>query len=417
MKRLGLWACLPLLLLAGPAFADVVRLRGGGEIRGQILDGGEGDSGTGIAVETLSGARVRVPSEEIDFVERRGKLVEEYVTRSRQIPETVQAHVDLADWCRTQQLHEQRREQLERVLDLDPDHLEARKVLGYVNYLGRWMTQEDMMAERGYLRHDGRWVTRQELELIEANSSQRESERSWMPKVRLWLSWATGSDPQRQVSGIAELQRIRDPDAVGALTTFLSGHQNDNVRMLFVTVLGQIKGTRPVLPLVQRTLLDQELAIRNAAIQALGQERYSLALPGLIAGLKHQSNSVICHAAEALAQVGDLRAVPALIDALVTRHSFQVQVPANNGISFTGGNSLGLTGRLPPNIEMMARAGQLPYGVNVLPDPSTPVIMKTVTVTSEMKNAPVLAALEKLTGKNLGFNEQDWHLWWAIQKG
>jgi hypothetical protein len=43
--------------------------------------------------------------------------------------------------------------------------------------------------------------------------------------------------------------------------------------------------------------------------------------------------------------------------------------------------------------------------------------MKTVTVTSEMKNVPVLAALEKLTGKNLGFNERDWHLWWAIQKG
>jgi hypothetical protein len=238
-----------------------------------------------------------------------------------------------------------------------------------------------------------------------------------MPKVRLWLSWATGSDPQRQMAGVTELQRIQDPDAVAALTTFLASHQNSNMRMLFVTVLAQIEGSRPVNPLVQRILLDGEEAIRKASLQALGKERYSLALPGLIGALRHKSNPVICRAAEALAEIGDARAVPALIDALVTTHSYQVQVPANNGVSFIGGNRLGLTGRMPADVEMMARAGQFPYGVALLPDPSTPNIMKTVTVTSEMKNVPVLAALEKLTGKNLGFNERDWHLWWAIQKG
>ncbi|WP_437226764.1 HEAT repeat domain-containing protein [Planctomicrobium sp. SH661] len=402
------------LALTGMAYADVVRLREGGEVRGEILGSGSQEAST--SVQTQSGTRITIDREEIDFVERRSPLMEEYITRSRQIPQTAEAKWELAEWCRTQNLLDERKEQLEELLDIDPDHEAARKILGYVRHLGRWMTREDEMAERGYLRHNGRWVTRQELELKLANASQQEAELAWMPKVRVWLMWLTGNDAQRSANGLAELKKIEDPDAIAALNKHLGQHPQEDVRLLFVDIISKMEGPRSVPPLVDRILMDGSHFVRGAALRGLTPARHAAAVPALIAALRHKSNTVLCHAAEALGEIGDLRAVPALIDALVTRHPVQIQVPANQGITFSNGGAIGpLSGTLPPGVEIAARTGQLPYGATVVPN-NVPVAMKKVTVTREFKNLPVLSALEKMTGNNLGFNERDWHFWWALQK-
>jgi len=410
-------------LLAWPGLcgADGIRLRSGGEVRGVILEDsairGDQAKESEVSIETLSGARITIHRDEIDFVERRTPQFEEYLTRSRQIPETVEAHWELAEWCRLQGLADERKEQLEHLLDLDPDHPDARKVLGYVRHLGRWMTKEDEMAERGYFRYNGRWVTRQELELKQANAAQRDAELAWIPKVRLWVTWMSGNDRQRAATGLSELKKIQDPDAIVALDKHLSQHPNEDVRLLFVSILGQIEGPRAVPPLVERLLGDGSRFVRRDALLALSPDRYPLAVPGLIAALRHKSNAVICHAAEALAEIGDQRAVPALIDALVTRHIVQLRVPAAQGVTFSNAGGLGaFSGALPPEVEIAARTGQLPYGATIIPD-NIPRQMKVVNVTREFKNLPVLDALEKMTGNNLGFNERDWHLWWAVQKG
>jgi len=395
--------------------ADLIRLRGGGEVRGTLEE--DAPHSQQISIQTQSGLRLTLQREEIDFVERRSPLMEEYVTRSRMVENTVPSHWELSEWCRVQGLMEERKEQLELLLDLDPDHPEARKILGYVRHLGRWMTKEDEMAARGYLRYKGRWVTRQELELKQANSQQRDAELVWVPKIRLWLGWVTGNDPQRASTGLSELKKIQDPDAVAALTKFLSQHPQSQVRLLFVGILGQIEGAIPVRPLVDRLLLDGDQIVRRDALRALTPARYRLAIPGLIAALRHKSNAVVCHAAEALGEIGDDRTVPSLIDALVTRHIVQIQVPASPGIMFTNGGGVGpFSGMLPPGVEIAARTGQLPYGATIVSD-QMPRQMKVVNVTREFKNLPVLDALEKMTGQNLGFNERDWHYWWAVQKG
>lgn len=405
---LGLW-------LTGDLRADVVRLQRGGELRGELLEA----ESAATSIRTLSGARVIVDSEQIDFVQRRSLLVEEYVTRSRQIGETIEEHWNLAEWCRMNQLLDERREQLERILDLNPDHADARRILGYVEHQGRWMTREDMMAERGYVRHQGRWVTRQELDLLERNETRKSQELAWMSNVRLWSGWLTGVDGRRQSQGLANLQQIRDPAAISALSKFLADHPDAGARRLFINILSQLEGSAPVPPLVKQSLWDVEESNRRSALTAIGRERFELALPALMQALQHPSNEIVLRAAVALGEIGDERAVTSLIDALVTSHSFKVQVPAS-GISFSAGGTLDqrvFSGALPPDLEIQARTGQLPYGVRYRGDPTTPVIMKTVNVRQELKNGPVLAALEKITGQNFGFNERNWHLWWAVEKG
>jgi FOG: HEAT repeat len=401
------------LVATGPvSLGDVIRLRNGGEIRGEIL--GENSESEPVTIVTAAGTRILIDRAEIDFVERRPALIEEYITRSRRLPDTVEAHWDLAEWCRVHQLSEERREQLEMLLELDPDHEEARKVLGYVRHLGRWMTREDQMAERGYIRHNGKWVTRQELELKLANSAQQKAELEWMPRIRLWAQWLSSPDPQRAATGYGELQKVNDPDAIAALTKFLAQHAQEEARILYVNVLGQIDSPRSVPPLVDRILMDVSDVVRRAALAALTPARYPLAFPILVNALRHKENSVVCHAAEALGEIGDERAIPPLIDALVTRHMVQVLVPVNQGVTFTSSTPGPFSGTLPPEIEIAARTGQLPYGVQVIDN--IPRQMKPVKVAQDVKNLPVLNALEKMTGRSFGFNERDWHLWWAVHK-
>jgi len=411
----GTFCCL-VSLCAMTTHGDVVRLKSGGEVRG-VITASDKEART-TTVKTRSGTSVTVADSQIDFISRRSEKVEEYVTRSRTVEDSIEARMDLAEWCRSQGLLEQREEQLEQVLTLDPDQPDARKTLGYVRHLGRWMTQADMMAERGYFRHQGRWVTRQELELLEDHAAQKTAEASWIPKVRTWVSWLTGPSSERQQTALQELQSIQDVNAIGALTRFMSEHKVPDVRFLYVKILAQIDGPRPVPGLVDRLLLDPLEGIRQEALKVLLSARGELALPYLIAALKHKSNPVVCRAATALGEIGNQKAVPFLIDALVTTHSYQTAVavpaPQNVSVQFSSTNAPGFSGLLPPNVEIAARTGQLPYGVNVVSNNTTPMVMRPVIVSEDVKNPDVLAALGKLTSQDFGFDERNWHLWWAV---
>lgn len=413
------WIC-----LISPAGADVIRLHNGGEIRGELQDGPGGEDAV-VVIRTLSGSIVSVDAGEVEFIQRRSPLLEEYVTRSRQIPASVEAHWDLAEWCRVQLLADQRTEQLELLLDLDPDHPEARRILGHVRHNGQWMTRDELMASRGYVRHKGKWITQQELDLIEKNSAERKAEVAWYPRVRLWTGWVTGNHESRRAEGYRQFEQLTDPDAIPAMNTAMSEGDRE-VRALYVRVLSGMQGPKPVKPLLDRYLLDADEQIRNEALAGLKPGQQPFAVAYLVSALGHESNEVIRRSATALGRMGDEAAVPALIKALVTTHRYKIQVASNNAMSFATTPS-GQTGMvdprlfsgsaLPPELDLLARAGQLPHGAVVLPGPGTPPAkVRTVTIKAEIKNEDVLAALVALTGKNFGYNERDWQLWWSIEK-
>ncbi len=98
--------------------ADVVRLENGGEARGALP--GERLPGASVMLDSFTGARIVLHADSIKSTSRRPPEVEEYTTRSRLIPHTVEAHWELAEWCKARQLAPQREEQLEAVVELDP---------------------------------------------------------------------------------------------------------------------------------------------------------------------------------------------------------------------------------------------------------------------------------------------------------
>lgn len=423
-SRILIVGLLPLLLLPQVGRADRIRLLSGGELRGELIeDPATAPESDTIQIATVWGSTVSVAREEIDFVERRSLLIEEYVTRSRDVDGTIESHWELANWCREHLLRAQRAEQLELILELDPEHAEARRILGYTKQNGRWMTRDQLMASRGYVKHKGKYITRQELDLLEKTQAERDAEIAWYPKVRLWFAWLTGRDNRRRAEALEQFKTLSDPDAVPAMATVMEDHESESVRHLFVTVLGQLPGPKPVGPLVSRLLHDSSEKVREAAFHGIGGDQYEAALPALVKALDDDQNPVIRRAAVALGIIGDERVIPPLIGALVTSHRYKVAVPSGNAISF-GTTSSGAVGTvspgqvtLPPQVEAAARTGQLPYGAVVVPHPLTPNLKRQATVKVDIKNAEVLVALQRLTGENYGYNVRDWELWWSLKSG
>lgn len=403
--------------------ADVVRLKNAGEVRG-ILEGNSTDADLPVTIRTLSGTLVEIDRDAIEFVQRRSQVVEEYVSRMRSLEPSVESHWELAQWCRSRLLKDQRFEQLEMLLEIDPDHEEARRILGHVKHNGQWMTREQMMEERGYVRHKNKWITVQELALIEKNAEQREAELVWYPQIRVWLGWVTGRDEYRRGEGLREFHAIDDPDAIPALAKSMATHEQLAVRQLYVEILGNIDSPLAVEALLDRYLFDSSQAVWMTAFQSISESQQQTAVPMLISALTNGSNGVVRRAATALGEIGQEEAVPALIRALVTTHKYKVQVTESQPISF-GATANGGVGMVDPRVAMgttsfqleaLARLGQLPYGAQVIPFNQTPKNVRTVTVTVDVKNEEVLAALEKITVKNFGFNERDWDLWWSVYK-
>ena len=404
------------------ANADLIKLNNGGEIRGKIARKLRAKNSAEVAIETLGGALVVVARKQVRFVTRRPLTVEVYETRAKSTPSTLDAQWELAEWCRKNRLKSQRKVHLRIILELDPDHKKAHYGLGHSRYHGEWKSRDEVMLSRGYVKHKGRYVTPQELELIEKTQVQRDAERKWYQKVRLWHGWLTEKHSgQRQAArrkaGLAELQKLTSPDAVAALTHFFQDDENNQVRALYVQILAQVPGARPVQPLVQQSLQDSNYEIRYQALNAISSEQYGTATPYFVRELKHKNNAIVRRAAMALGRVGDEGVFPNLVDALVTTHKYRVRVPDNKGLSFGTNGSFGNTRQVPPSVELMIRSGQFPFGVIVNnPQPNRLRSTKVVHVKYDHQNAEVLSALKKLTGESFGFDKRTWRLWWLAQK-
>jgi tetratricopeptide (TPR) repeat protein len=74
----------------------------------------------------------------------------------------VKGHYQLGIWCEQNKLPEQAQTQFKKVIELDPEHADARKKLGHAKYEGKWMTPDEMMA-KGLVKYKDKWMTYEEM--------------------------------------------------------------------------------------------------------------------------------------------------------------------------------------------------------------------------------------------------------------
>lgn len=399
------------------ASADVVRLHAGGELRGRLLSSSQADP---VTLETLAGVRIDVAAADVAFITQRPLALEEYEVRSRKVPTTAAAHWDLALWCRDAKLAEQFTEQCRMVVQIDPEHEAAHRALGHVERDGQWVDLDEYMTERGYVKHKGRWITQPELDLLQKTAAELEREQAWYPNIRLWTTWVTGKFADRQQKGLAALQEIRDDDAAPAVVRLMGQHAARDVRLLAVQILSQGSGPKSAMALANLTIADPDETVSDAALAGIPEQHYLSTQDLFIQKLRSPSNPEVNRAGAALRRVGNVDAVPQLIQALITTHRYRVRVRGTGAPAYSFGADGSFAGPvgLPPGIEAGLRTGQFPNGVILLnsPDPAQDAGTRIVTVRQEQQNPEVLATLRAMTGGDFGYDERTWQLWWSAQK-
>lgn len=404
------------LLVVGvvPVSADLIKLKSGGELRGTIQSPKDSKLSAPYVIKTLTGAVVEIARDEVESVAKRRLLIEEYEVRAQETDDSIDAQWELAEWCRTKGLTQERRTHLERIIELDANHERAHRGLGHVYEQGRWTTQDEIMTARGYVKHKGRWVLPQELALMQQEQRETEAEKAWFKKIKMWHGWlADNGKPDRQQEARRSLVAIADPQAIPALAKTFANVIDEEERLMYVGILTQIDHEKAMGWLVYQSLQDESEPVRTSAIAGIRPAYREKALRVYVNALKHDVNQIVSRAGDALGMIGDEAVVPALIDALVTTHRYKVRVPATPAMSATSdGNAVnaGNSSALPPDIALMLLTGQLPYGVIV--EQPMPQLTKTAIALREEQNPSVLTALRNLTSENFGYDEVRWKRWW-----
>ncbi|NOZ41043.1 MAG: HEAT repeat domain-containing protein [Planctomycetes bacterium] len=371
------------------AQADIFQLKSGGHVTGVIIDRGkqgeyvlQNDHG---AVVTLSRRQVKkvVPQDKVDL---------QYAERSRAMPDTVEAHRELAAWCKENRLTKHVKHHLQRILELDPDDEAARRSLGYQNHRGRWMTRNGIMAARGLQKYDGDFRTPQDIALRKLTEKREQAEADWFRDIRRWVSWL---DDRRAEEAAEMIANVKDPYAAKGIIKLLDREKNQRVRDLLTATLAKLKHPDVVTTLVDFSLFDPDQEVRLQCLEYLQQYHQPISLRPFIEALGDRDNVIVNRAAEALQRLEDPRAISPLIDALVTTHKYKnLNAPIGNmGASFSPrGSGPGGGG-----------GGGLNMGGN-----------KNKVIKRNLKNLKVREALVELSGGlDYEYDERLWRRWFV----
>jgi hypothetical protein len=371
---------------AARARSDVFELKEGGQIVGQRVEGTEGGD---YVVKTAEGAQVTLAREQVQRVVLQNDALLEYERRSRRAPDTADAHRELAQWCRENQLSDEADVHLQRVVDLDPTDEDARRSLGLQRVGNRWLNRDEVMTLRGLVFFDGKYRTPQDVAIRQRDQSAGDDEAQWHVKLRLWRGWLNSSRQDRIDDGRAQIAAVRDPRAAPALIKLLDGEEDDWTFEFLLGVLGQLDDARAIQTLEKYSLQDDDAEVRAQCIDDLMRGMRPVSILPYVQALKSKDNIIVNRAGEALGMIGDAAAISPLIDALVTPHKYQISPGSNPGqisadFGGSGGGGLSMGGKGPT------------------------IVKKDET------NQGVLRALMKLSGKqNFDYDEQAWRNWYV----
>ncbi len=174
--------------------------------------------------------------------------------------------MELARWCGKKKLFDQQRAHLTRVIELDPDHAEAR-------------------AELGFKRIEGAWRGREEQQQAAAQEKQlAASLKKWSGKVERIAAGFSRKDPKLRERSSAALAEIKDPVAIAALERKLSTLDQDAASAV-VEVFGRLSGSEASLALARQAVGSPWAEVREAAVEQLRNRPLEGFVPALLGGL------------------------------------------------------------------------------------------------------------------------------------
>ncbi len=375
-------------LLSGVATAptaaqDTLTLKSGGRVAGELINPSQIPR-TDYVIRTDGGVVFRIDRSQVVKVNQRRPQADTYERIWPRFADTVEDQWKIAEWCRENTLTEQRGYHLNRILELDPDHEEARRALGYERRGGNWTTRNDLFRDQGYVLYEGSWRSPQEIQLLEEERQRDSAQKEWIAKLKGYrdqLASGSGTEAARRA-----ILAMNDPAAIKALGQALVEESDPFARELFLNALGNVGTDQAAMALAAAYMKEPVDELKYTCLDHLKGKH--VAVQFFVNCLNSKKVPEINAAGFALGYLGDPSAIGPLIRSLVTMHKQKIKL--GSGQTSSGFDSRGNTGFSAGSSE--------------------------VTVDIPSQNRAVLDALVKLTGQNYGFNGDQWRVWHAAQR-
>jgi len=170
MNRIML--ALAAVAMATFARADTVTLANGNQLEGKAtVDGDRVKLQIGDGWVIISG-------KEVKSIDKADTPQDSYAKKYAALaPGDVPGRLGLAAWCRGRGLADQSAKLLKEVLALEPNNADARRLLGYVQYEGKWVTVDERNLAIGLVQFEGKWYTPEALtDVLTARAAAQEAQ-------------------------------------------------------------------------------------------------------------------------------------------------------------------------------------------------------------------------------------------------
>ncbi|MGL4464798.1 MAG: HEAT repeat domain-containing protein, partial [Planctomycetia bacterium] len=232
-------------------------------------------------------------------------------------------------------------------------------------------------------------------------AARKERQQEYYRVVRTAMKGLRQDRADRREESLKALQRLDDPLAVEPLLEVLGAKGEPGERRLMVDLLTAIETPESTDGLLKTAVSDADPDNRAAAAEALTPRKTPELVGRTVRWLRSVKNDEVRSAAVVLEAIGDETAVPALVDALITKHEQVLTIADQNRLGMGRAQKLTQTIIQPDGTIRKYRN----------PLAGTPGPQGPITITEEKRNDEVRAALMKITGQDFGYDKTGWLTW------
>ena len=210
------------------AQADVIVLRGGGQVTGKVLP--DPQNKDRVQVWLLQGRKpLSFLKSQIVEVTPKASPLDDYFEKVKKVAATAQAQYDLGLWCDQNKLTDLAKLHYEAALVSDKSFEPAHRKLGHVFHDGYWLSRDDLNAVQGLVKYKGRWISTEERAKHQAEEDgRRPRRRSWIRRIKILRQAIVNGPEDRRREAETQLMAIRDAEAVGPLLRVLGNDEPEH---------------------------------------------------------------------------------------------------------------------------------------------------------------------------------------------
>lgn len=187
-----------------------------------------------------------------------------YEHKRAQAEKTADDQLHLARWCSQRGLHDQARAHWMQLLELNPNHAEARRQLGFRRVGRDWITEEA-------------WQQAQEKQI-----ATRQNLHDWQPRIESLRKLTRHRSQFHRNKAAEEIRSIDDTAAIPALEATFFRDTEANAQLV-VEALGNMSGEDATMALVRNAVYSDFPSVRKMAVERLESHNRDYFVPQLVA--------------------------------------------------------------------------------------------------------------------------------------